>query len=170
MKQLKLINPRNVSDEEAATYGTRTAARAVLIDKENNVALLKVGRDGYYKLPGGGIDPGEDMMVGLQRECHEEIGCDIEVLGEIGFTVEYWKEDNEKQTSYCYLAKVVGEKGIPNYTESEKERDFSVAWVTYVEALNLFNQSSPTHFEGEYIKPRDLTFLEEAKGYLSSLV
>ncbi|MBP6060465.1 MAG: NUDIX domain-containing protein [Candidatus Pacebacteria bacterium] len=167
MKLLKLINPRNVSEEVAATYKLRTAARIVVQDDENNIALLKVGRDGYYKLPGGGIDEGEDMMDGLQRECHEEIGCDVKVLGEIGLTIEYWKEDNEKQTSYCYFGKVVGKKGIPGYTEQEKERNFSVVWVSYLEAINLFNQSSPKQFEGEYIKPRDLSFLKKAKKYLS---
>lgn len=163
MKQIAIINPRNVSEQEVASYKLRTAARAIVKDKENKIALLVVGRDKYYKLPGGGIEEGEDMMAGLERECQEEIGCNIEVTGEVGYTVEYWKEDDEKQTSYCYVANVVGEKGSPDFTESEKERDFSVIWVSYEEAIKLFKESQPIQFEGEYIKPRDLAFLEEAR-------
>lgn len=165
MKQIKIINPRNVSITEAESYKLREAARAVVIDQNNQIALLKVGRDRYYKLPGGGIEKGEDRMIGLERECQEEIGCDIEVVGEIGFTVEYWKEDDEKQTSYCYVAKVKGEKGEPHFTESERVRDFSVIWVSYDEAIHLMKECAPIQFEGEYIKPRDLAFLEEAKRY-----
>lgn len=169
MKQIALINPRNVSEEEVATYSLREAGRAIVFDKEKNLALLYVGRDKYYKLAGGGVEQGEDRMLGLQRECYEEIGCSIEVIGEVGYTVEYWKEDQEKQTSYCYLAKVVGEKGSPDYTQSEKDRDFSVVWVSYPEAIKLFKESSPTQFEGEYIKPRDLAFLLEAKNKIELL-
>ena len=116
MKQVAKINPRNVSEQEVTTYSLREAARAIVFDKDKNIALLLVGRDKYYKLPGGGIEEGEDRMFGLQRECYEEIGCAVEVVGEVGYTVEYWKEDNERQTSYCYIAKVVGEKGEPDYT------------------------------------------------------
>lgn len=163
MKQLKIINPRNVSVSEADSYKLRIAARAIVIDRDGLVALLHVARDSYYKLPGGGMEEGEDMMTGLKRECQEEIGCDIEVIKEIGSTVEYWKEDNEKQISHCYMAKVQGQKGRPNLTESEKERGFSIIWVPYKEAVDLFKKSIPTQFEGDYIIPRDLAFLEEAE-------
>lgn len=166
MKFLRTINPRNVTPEEITGYSFRTAARAIVFDGQGLIALLHVARDGYYKLPGGGVEEGEDMVAGLKRECLEEIGCEIEITGEVGSTIEYWKEDVEKQTSYCYLAKLVGEKGEPNFTEPEKERNFEAIWVTYDEALELFRQSQPTQFEGEYIKPRDLTFLEEAKNLL----
>ena len=166
MKQIATINPRNVSEAEVANYKLGEAARAIVVDKENKIALLWVGRDKYYKLPGGGIEPGEDRMIGLQRECYEEIGCAAEVIGEIGYTLEYWKEDDEKQTSYCYLAKMVGEKGTPDFTQSEKDRDFGIVWVSYPEAIELLKESKPIQFEGEYIKPRDLAFLEEAKDIL----
>lgn len=169
MKQIKTINPRNVLPEEIETYNLRNAARAVVIDQDNLVALLHVSRDGYYKLPGGGVEEGEDLLVALGRECLEEIGCDIEVVDEIGSTLEIWKEDREKQISNCYFAKVVGQKGEPNFTESEKDRKFGVLWVSYDEALKLMEESTPVQFEGEYIKPRDIAFMKEAKKYFKPL-
>ncbi len=53
MRQLKLINPENVSEEEVKNYSTREAGRAVVFDEDKNVALLYVSREDYYKLPGG---------------------------------------------------------------------------------------------------------------------
>ncbi len=167
MKDLGLINPRSISHEEAATYALREAARAIVVDGDGLIALLYVTRDNYYKLPGGGLEGDEDKIVALDRECQEEIGCDIEVLQEIGFTTEYWKEDSEKQVSYCYLAKLVGEKGIPQLTESEKERGFETVWVPYVEVMKLLDETIPTQWEGEYIRPREIVFFEESKRLLA---
>ena len=38
------------------TFRIREAARAVVVDENGRVALLKVGKHSYHKLPGGGID------------------------------------------------------------------------------------------------------------------
>ena len=35
--------------------------------------------DGQLGFPGGIIDPGEDIVQGLNRECVEEIGADLQV-------------------------------------------------------------------------------------------
>jgi 8-oxo-dGTP pyrophosphatase MutT (NUDIX family) len=167
MKQLKLINPENASKEELKNYRTRQAVRAVVLDGENRIALLFVAKENYYKIPGGGIEEGEDKMVALQRECKEEIGCEIEVLNEIGSIVQYTKIFTLKQTSYCYLAKVKGQKGIPNYTEDEKENGFKQIWLPYDEALKAITETKANNIEGgAYIVPRDTTFLEEARNYL----
>jgi len=164
MKQIKLINPENVSEEEVKNYRTREAERAVVFDEEDKIALLYVSKENYYKLPGGGIEEGEDTMIALHRECQEEIGCDIEVINELGFIVEYRKIFNLKQTSYCYLAKVKGQKGTPDFTDSEKEKGFEVVWLSYEEAVKGLNDSKAVSIEGSsYIVPRDIAFIEEAK-------
>lgn len=158
-----MINPQNVSPEEAATYKVRIAVRAIVVDSENNIALLQVTRDNYYKLPGGGVEMGEDMYMALARECKEEIGCRIEVIEEIGQITEYWKEDGEKQISHCFLAKLVGDKGIPELTESEMERGFETVWISYEKAVSILNNIAPTQWEGNYIVPRELMFLREVR-------
>ena len=50
MKDLGLLNPENVSEEEARTYPVREAVRAVVIDNEDKIALLHVSKRNYYKL------------------------------------------------------------------------------------------------------------------------
>ena len=168
MKHLKLINPENVSEEEVESYRLREAARAIVFDEDKKIALLHVKKEHYYKLPGGGMEDGEDKMKALERECQEEIGCNVEVVSEVGSIVEYRKIFTLKQTSYCYLAKVKGKKGTPDFTDDEKENGFEQVWLFYIEALKAITGSKATSVEGRsYIVPRDTAFLEEAKNYLT---
>lgn len=167
MKQLATINPEGATEEEVLGYSTRQAVRAVVLDDENNVALLHVSNENYHKLPGGGIEGSEDHTAALKRECLEEIGSDIEVIGEIGSIVEYRKIFNLKQTSYCYLAKTIGQKGEPRYTQEEIGGGFGVLWVSYEKALSLLEKNVATSVEGkEYIVPRDSILLKNAKHLL----
>jgi len=162
MKIIKLINPGEVSKEEANNYRTRKAVRAVVMDNEGMIALLCVSKKNYYKLPGGGVEEGEDEISALQRECQEEIGCDVDIIKEIGSVVEYRKIFNLKQVSFCYLAKVKGEKREPDFTDKEKENGFQAMWLTYDEAVNALLESKATDVEGrDYIVPRDVTFLKK---------
>ena len=166
MKNLSTLNPENVSDEELKTYPIREAARAVVSDGEGNVALLHVANKNYYKIPGGGIDEGEDHMTALKRECGEEIGCDIEVTGEIGVITEWRRFETLKQISYCYTARVKGDKCEPDFTEEELTDGFEVVWLSYEKALETLrnSQTQTNELEGrDYIVPRDTTFLSLAR-------
>lgn len=164
MKLLKTLNPQNATPEEFNKYATREASRAIVVDKDNNIAILHVTNEKYYKLPGGGIEKDEDKKVALNRECLEEIGCEIEVIDEVGSIVEHRKIFKLNQTSYCYLAKIKGEKGIPQFTQEELAEGFEQLWVPYDEALSLVSNNIAPGLEGHfYIVPRDTFFLKEAE-------
>lgn len=169
MKELLVLNPETASEEEIRAYPVREAARAIVIDSGGKIALLHVTNHAYYKLPGGGLEGDEDKIVALGRECQEEIGCDVDVIGEIGMIVEYRKLFTLKQVSYCYLSHVKGEKGTSNFTELEISGGFECVWVTYDEAIRLMEESAKTanNLEGKsYIVPRDTMFLNTAKDLL----
>ncbi len=169
MKEIALLNPENVSEDEMNNYPIREAARAIVVDSEGLVALLHVVKKGYYKLPGGGLDDDTDKVVALKRECREEIGCDIEITGEVGSLVEYRKFCHLKQISYCYVARVVGEKGKPDFTESEISNGFKEVWLSYSDAQCALADSKPSGIEGRaYIVPRDIIFLDTAKELLNT--
>lgn len=170
MKQLAIINPENVLEKELKKYLTRNAARAIIFDENKLVALLYVSNEKYYKLPGGGIEDLEDFEKALERECLEEIGSSIDIVSELGSIVEYRKIFNLKQTSYCYLAKLKGKKGVSSFTKEELKKGFKPVWLPYKEALKILSNNIATSFEGKnYIVPRDITFLEEAKKYFNKL-
>ncbi|MDP3956592.1 MAG: NUDIX domain-containing protein, partial [bacterium] len=86
---ISLINPEGVPEAEAQKYERRDASRAVVFDADGKVAVLNVSKKGYYKLPGGGIEEGENKEEALRRECIEELGCKIEMGKYLGETVEY---------------------------------------------------------------------------------
>ncbi len=164
MKEIVFLNPEYVSEEEMRSYRVREAARAVVFDADDNVALLHAIKNDYYKLPGGGLDDDTDKIVALKRECREELGCDVEVLGEIGIVNEWRKFCALHQISYCYVAKVVGDKGEPDFTEDEIAEGFEVVWFPYEKARNMLSESKAVEIEArEYMVPRDVAILEASK-------
>jgi 8-oxo-dGTP pyrophosphatase MutT (NUDIX family) len=159
MKLLAKINPENITEKQVSEFDVRHAVRAVVFDVEGKVALLHVQKYKYHKIPGGGVEISEDISTALQRECMEEIGCQIEIGSDIGEIVEYRGEFKLKQISYCYRAKAVGIKGEPSFTESEKSNDFKIEWVKLEDAIRTFEIDNPDEYEGKFIRERDLTFL-----------
>lgn len=163
MKLLKTIQFNNdLKQEDIDKFKVRHASRAVVFDEDNNVGILYVGKYSYHKLPGGGLEGIEDKKQALARECLEEIGCNIEVFDEIGEILEYRDKWQVEQHSYCYLAKVVGEKGKPDFTQLEIDSGFAIKWVSLNEAIKLVENDKPSDYMGGFITIRDEIFLKEA--------
>ena len=133
-----------------------------LSNSAGEVALIYAKRDNYYKLPGGGIDPGEDHAVAAQREMQEETGGLIKLRTQqcIAETEEY--RNDLHQTSYCYVADLVDGTGKPNLTEDEIQDGLIHQWKSVNEAKDLLAAVEPKSELGRYIKERDSYLLEEA--------
>jgi 8-oxo-dGTP pyrophosphatase MutT (NUDIX family) len=152
------------TDLDPKDFTAREAARAVVVDEQGRVALLKVGKYNYHKLPGGGIEGDEDKLQALQRELLEEIGCTATVTAEIGQIIEYRDQYRLQQTSYCYLAQKFGEQQSLTLTEKELSEGFEMLWADSIEvAIALFKADQPADYGGSFIQRRDLKILETAK-------
>lgn len=167
MKTLMALNYEACTPEEIAALPLRRAARAVMFDAENKMALLHVARDGYYKLPGGGVDEGETLVEALHRECLEETGCKIQVGEEIGLVIEYRRSANILQESYVYFARVVGEKGEVQFTDNEKQMGCAIVWMTLDEAMAQMSTQYVSFPDGTKALYRDGLLLLEAKRRLA---
>ena len=55
----------------------RIAVLAIMVNQEGKILIGSSPRDGGYKLPQGGLDPGEDAITGVIRELQEELGIQI---------------------------------------------------------------------------------------------
>lgn len=56
-------------------YEMRIAVYGIISDPEGRVAVFESPR-GFF-LPGGGLEPGENHRLGLERELLEELGADV---------------------------------------------------------------------------------------------
>ena len=55
---------------------TRDSARSIII-RDGKIAMIHSQKYDYYKLPGGGIEPGESDVDALIRETAEEAGLNV---------------------------------------------------------------------------------------------
>ena len=65
----------------------RESVRALIVDPEDHVLLVRFDWDGldvaggFWANPGGGVEPGESRLAALQRELREETGLRVDALG-----------------------------------------------------------------------------------------
>ncbi|NNM59465.1 MAG: NUDIX domain-containing protein [Legionellales bacterium] len=59
----------------------RLSVHAVFTDEMGKILQLRSTYDGNrWGLPGGSLEPGETIHEALIRECHEELGVNIDIL------------------------------------------------------------------------------------------
>lgn len=96
---------------------------------------------GEVKLPGGGVEPGEDDYQALTREVKEETGYDV-----IFKSIKPFGEIEEKRMSVqepmiwhqinrLYFCDVDPQQGQCEYSENEKKYEFRQVFYTIEEAL-----------------------------------
>ncbi|HEY1064286.1 MAG TPA: NUDIX domain-containing protein [Candidatus Saccharimonadales bacterium] len=171
MKQLATLTDSDIFEgavnKSSNDFYKRQAARAIVFNESGQVYLLHMSNYGYHKLPGGGVDDGEDMPTALFRELKEEIGCPAEITGEVGEIRELRSEMGWDQISYCYLAKQNGELVPTELEPSEIAQGAETVIAESIDAaIELLEKDSPVDYEGKFIKQRDLIFLRRAQEFI----
>ncbi|HEX8974854.1 MAG TPA: NUDIX domain-containing protein [Patescibacteria group bacterium] len=171
MNLIKVIRDSDVVEGDFGNEFSihREAVRAVVFNEKGEIALNYVSKYDFFKVPGGGIDPGETQIEALDRECVEEIGWHIEVDGEIGLITEYRGKFQLQQDSYCYLAHAVGEQLATQYTQKELDEGFEVVWMSLEEGLKKIKAADPQNYEGKWVQAREMLILESAEKILKQI-
>jgi 8-oxo-dGTP pyrophosphatase MutT (NUDIX family) len=135
----QLIHPRVASMN--GTVLKRQAARGIVL-REQSVLLLFTERYNDFSFPGGGVDPGESLTVGLQREMEEETGAtNTRVLRDFGYLEEYRPHgkggfDLLHMTSHFFLCEIDQELKATRMEGYEKSNGMRPMWVDLRTALN----------------------------------
>ena len=149
------------SEKLGERYTLRKSGRVILLNEEGKMATQFLQTYNYHKLPGGGVDSGETVREAAVREAKEEVGCDCEIISEVGTTIEYINEYPILHISTCFVAKVVGEIGEVTLEECEIEEGQVTKWLEPREVLERMKQDKPGKYQGHFILQREISFLEE---------
>jgi len=169
MKQLVTIRPTDVgaASNPDTSLRERQAARAVMLRQDGGVYLIHMKTRGYYKLPGGGIEEGEDPEAALHRELVEECGTDGTIIQEVGMVEEFREHHGLHQLSYCYLVRQKGGHVLPEYEQHEKNDGAELCIADSLEeAIRLVEEFVPTDDECRFMQRRDSVLLKEAERLL----
>ena len=166
MKILKTIRDKDFGLDfpDPEVYTERKAARAIVFDQNNTIAMLYSINKNYHKIPGGGVENGEDIIQALRREMIEEIGCEIDNIKELGIIEEYKNQSSVHQISYYFTANLKGEKGKPQLTEKESDEGFQTVWLSIDGVIKILEiEKDVEHYDGKFVTTRDLFILNEVK-------
>ena len=91
MRELFVMDLKNYDPN--GTVGKRPSVRGIII-RDGRIAMMHSCRYDYYKLPGGGIEPGESLEETLVREVQEESGLVVkkDTIEEFGYVKRMEKE------------------------------------------------------------------------------
>lgn len=119
----------------------RLGARGIVLNDKGEIALIHKVAKNEYKLPGGGVDDGEDARQAFRRECEEELGCIVDIIRELGVANEYKSQENFRQSSFVYEAKKTVTLESDCLTDKEKAEGTKCLWLPKLQALDKMKRS-----------------------------
>lgn len=141
MRELFVLDKKNYNPN--GSVGKRPSVRGIIL-KNGKIAMMHSQKYDYYKLPGGGIEPGESLEETLIREVREESGLIVipDSIREFGYVRRIEKgrfEDIFIQDNYyfiCEAEEVIVEQELDAY---EAEERFVLEFVPIEYAITVNN-------------------------------
>lgn len=120
---------------------SRPSARGIIM-KDGKIAVIYSRKNKFYKIPGGGVEPGEDNLSALIREVKEEVGLTVrpETIKEFGYVHRIQRGKHEPvfiQDNFYYLCDVENSQELPQYSNAEKQEEFVPVFVDLEEAIKV---------------------------------
>lgn len=143
MRELFVLDKKNYNPN--GSVGKRPSVRGIIL-RDGKIAMMHSQKYNYYKLPGGGIEPGESLEETLVREVREESGLIVkpDTIKEFGYVrrIEKGKfEDIFIQDNYYFICEAeagIVEQELDAY---EAEERFVLEFVPIEHAITVNNTS-----------------------------
>lgn len=151
MKTFRNISDRDIFEnyiETSGEYILRPTVKGIVVDDQNNIALLKAR--GHYLLPGGGVETSESNLEAIKREAMEEIGCNIDNIKELGISNQFRNKNMQHYEIIFFTAKVSGDKSTPTTTQEDELKDVELFWFDKEKVFTLLKSQIETKDESEY--------------------
>lgn len=172
MNQIKI----NLIDDQYPNEGithTRNIARAIVLDENNKVIILKIyGQDffglrDYIETSGGGVDENETPEVAVLRELDEEIGYKCEIITKIGIVDDYYNLLKRHNINHYYLVKIVTKTHIHH----ESKGDGYINDILHLDIDEVIKKYQGLNNEGiaKLVKERELPIAIKAKEIMEEL-
>lgn len=90
------------------------AVSAIVADAQGSILLILRTDNGYWSIPGGGLNPGESVADATMREVKEETGIDCQVTGLVGIysdpnhVAAYDDGEVRQEFSICFTTRMTG--------------------------------------------------------------
>ena len=101
---------------EFVFYQNSKPTSSVLIIEQGRVLLVRRGIEpylGWWDIPGGFLENGEDPEVGAMREVAEETGLQINLTELLGIYIDTYGQGGEYTLNLCYVAELAGGQPRP---------------------------------------------------------
>lgn len=151
----------------------RRIARAIVLDENNNVLILKIKRNdmfgnySYLETPGGGVDENETIECALKRELEEELGVTVTILKKLGIVTDFYNLLNRKNENHYFLVKTIGRTQIHH-------ESFGDTFISKILSMSLDDVIVTYQTEKDIdiiklVKQRELPILLEAQKIISNI-
>jgi len=89
------------------------------------------------------------------------MGAKIDIITELAWIENYREQWNRHAKDYCYVVRQVGKLQKTQLTSEERDMGFEMVWAKNIDqAIKLVKDSRPTEYGDDFIRLRELTFLE----------
>lgn len=109
--------------------------KALIIENDKCLLLYKE-KDGFWELPGGRVDEGEEGMESFARELKEELGIDkFEILGIADYYI--WAKLRQRDKIPATMTVFLVKADLKNSIELEEETHTRYRWCNKAEVDKL---------------------------------
>ena len=161
MKQICELNDQIILGQPGlSVQPPRITARAIVRNRDGLYAVMYSAKWNLYSLPGGGVEPGEDVLTALRREVLEETGCVCDDIRELGIVAENRGTLDYTQINH-YFVVTTAHIGAAHLTETEQENRTTLLWRTFSDLERLITNQYFDRVQGKYLVARDVAALRE---------